>query len=231
MAVKSLDEVQGFFSPEEYPPDQNTGRSNVPPADIHALLNSAFDSYSYEPTVGGITPDGKAYVGIKLTVRFADKEYAVSGMADGNINIAGVLTMALANAVLRGLQAGSELPQYQPGFEPPSQPQQPQAPYQQSPVTYPNPGHAVSGPQGYQPRNQPNNGQSGRNFGPWTGEVMCKSKGMQWKNLHPQDLMSWAEQGNNLAKMELERRGMSPGASQAQSNWPKNEFSGTGYTN
>ena len=213
----NLAEFRGYFSPEQYYPDPVTGRSEIPIMDILDLLSQSVDSYKYVITAAGGFSTGEKFVCISLEITRGTKSYTVAGAADGTINVAGLASMALRNAVLRGLGAGSDLPQYQEGFTPPNN-GHPQT--NQVPQTHP-------GPQQYQNPQA----QSGRNFGPWTGEVVIKSRGIKWNQLPPQELMDWASKGNNLAQYEMDRRGMTQGASQSSTTFPRNSFSGTSYSN
>lgn len=200
MALKDYRDV---FTLEDYPP--NDGRSEIPTEHVFDAMNEKFpNGYSFEPVAAGIASNGDAYFAGKLTVHDNDGSYTVTGSASGGIGLAGVATLAFRNAVLRGLGMAHTIyaqNTYENNTEDASAPQQDTRRYGNSQG-----GGSSQGSGSYRGRNS---GSGGGNYGPWTGTAKVKSgefEGTAYKDLPQEIIESWAEKGNNIAGLELERR-------------------------
>lgn len=187
-----LESLVNVFTPDEYPPDEETGRSEVPFEDILTEVYKRVNSFSVELTQMGYRPDGGPFVGVKITIPLEeDNIHTIVGSADSGpqMGISGVQTLAIKNAFLRNLRMGEALYQSNTIKE------------NEKPVT-------ATEPQVFTPKSQPQTNQGGNKE--WDGELTVKQgkwQGHKYKDL-PLDLLTqWQQAGIKTASLELSRRG------------------------
>lgn len=213
--MPTLLDLENHFSEFEYPRNEQ-GFTDIPMADIYAALRDAFPlGYEWRPFAVGYNPEGATYFVGTLTVRAQNSDgslfsHTCTGAATSHFNIidfAGLSSMALRNATLRGLGMGAAI--YDS-----AKPEEvaPSAVISDTPAAVsPNPSPPRFNPRpSYQNNNyQQNARRSGGDYPEWTGSVKVKSgefAGKEYRTLPDDTIEQWATSGIETAIKELNRR-------------------------
>lgn len=206
--MTNLNELTNLFTKEAYPPnDKNI--SEVPFKDIQNALFTHFGGtgFTQKVTLVGqaIGKEGlENYVCVELTLPLENgNSVTIPGAAQGKIGISGLITGAVRNAILRHAGMGAELYEHEEGAEPQFENKLPPgAP--PSPFADPKPPATIfSNGQQYIPK------KDGK-YPPWTGKSVIKSGqwiGTPWNAVPDEAIAEMAAKGNNIALLELKRRG------------------------
>lgn len=116
-------ELANVFTRDNYPPDPQTNRSEVPLEDIYAELANRFpQGYRVEVTDSGSiqTNTGvEGYIVVRVALPMSNgTAFTFAGAAQGAYGMPGLLTSAVRNAFLRHAGMGTELYQHEEGSEP-----------------------------------------------------------------------------------------------------------------
>lgn len=188
-----ISDLLNLFTVDNYPPN-DSGLSEVPVEDIHAVMREKFPGgYRWEAVAAGFTADGRPFFVGNLTVDCDGYSHTVPGSADlpEGFGVAGAATAAFKNACLRGLGMGEGL-------------------YQNRPESVNEPRHAPNNTRTVpnQTYNKSRNG--GGNFNrPWDGHVPVKTgdwAGTYYHDLPDDVIDQWASNGVVTAVKEQNRR-------------------------
>jgi hypothetical protein len=238
----NLSDLKNIFSPEAFVKGED-GLSRIKSVSLfYDMLSLLWETrgiaHHWEYKASGVHPvTGLAYYVGHLTLSAGESSCTMVGIADGDknapeIGIAGLASLALGNAMMRGFGMAAFLyeneqsapqhyenhppqQQYQP-TQPTHQPQQTQQ-YQPPPQQYQQP--QAPQPRGYRQQPQLNSG-GGKPFPPWDGSLKVKSGdwgGTAYRDIPINILQGWANQSqpNQLAVKELQRRAGAPDTSSA----------------
>lgn len=190
-----LNSFVNVFTPEEYPPDEDTGRSEVPLEDIYAAVYERVDNFVVNISQMGYRPDGGPYVGVDITLPIENGNFhTVVGSADAKpqtVGMSGVQTIAIKNAFLRNLRMGEALYQSNTLKEEDNNTETPAE----------------------KPQSAPQTQRQGNSR--WDGELAPKQgkwAGTKYKDIPVEVLQGWAQAGISTAVAELERRGINASA-------------------
>lgn len=191
LILNNLNELTNIFTKEAYPPNEKN-ISEVPFKDIQNALFTNFGSSGFSQKVTHVGQlAGENYVVVEVTLPLSNgNQITICGASQGKIGIAGLITGAVRNAILRHAGMGAELYEHEEGQEPQ---------FQQSSGAPPNP-FANS-------KQQPFKGNQGN--WQWDGQKVIgsgKHIGKKWADLPESTVAFMASQGNETAVRELNRR-------------------------